>query len=141
MRIGIPLEDGMLAEDFSEAGVFALYDVHDETRAVAYVGRQELAEPGCARTPGFLQQHGVEVVMAHGISANAVNRLLEVGIVAIQEAPRLAPDALLAHLVSGTLQARPPEVAMHEAGGGCGGGGCERCRQTPETCAGEEGAG
>jgi predicted Fe-Mo cluster-binding NifX family protein len=128
MRIAIPVSeaDGGIAEEFSGAPTFAVFDVHDDTRAVAYVGRQSLAEPGCGRTPGFLREHGVEVVMAHHISENAVNHLLEVGIVAIRNAPALTPDALIAHLVSGTLQATPPEVAMH--GGGCGGGGgCGSC--------------
>lgn len=129
MRIAIPLApDNNLAEDFSAAQSFALYDIHDDTRAVGFVGRQALADPGCATTPGFLRLHGVEVILAHAVSQNAVNHLLEVGIVAIKDAPLLPADALIAHLVSGTLQATPPEVAMHE--GGCqsgGAGGCGHC--------------
>ena len=116
MRIAIPVSEanGSVAEEFSPAGLFALYDVHDETRAVAYIGRQSLAEPGCGRTPGFLREQGVEVVMAHGISENAVSHLREAGIVAIKDAPVLSTDALIAHLVSGTLQATPPDAAMQE---------------------------
>jgi predicted Fe-Mo cluster-binding NifX family protein len=126
MRIAIPLtEEAVLAEDFSRAATFALYDVHDETRAVAYIGRQSVADPGCAQSAAFLHGQGVEVVLGHRLSQNAVNHLLESGIVAIQEAPLLPPDALIAHLVSGTLQARPPEAAMH--GGGCQPGGCAHC--------------
>jgi predicted Fe-Mo cluster-binding NifX family protein len=130
MRIALPIElteEEMprLAGEFSRAGLFAIYDVHDETRAVGYVGRSAVAEPGCGRTPGALKEQGVEVVMAHGISQNAVNHLLEMGIVAIKDAPVLSPDALIAHLVSGTLQATPPDMAMH---GGCGSGaGCGHC--------------
>ena len=92
MRIAIPVAgEDVLAEEFSRAGVFAIYDVHDQTRAVGYVGRQTFAEPGCGRTPGFLREHGVEVVLGHGVSENAVNHLLEVGIVAIKDAPVLPP--------------------------------------------------
>lgn len=126
MRIAIPLADaGTLAEEFSRAGLFALYDVHDETRAVGYIGRQNIADPGCGRTSSVLREHGVEVVLGHRVSENAVNHLLEVGIVAIKDAPLLSPDALISHLVSGTLQATPPEVAMH--GDGCGSHGCGHC--------------
>ncbi len=131
MRIPIPVSgaDGSIAEDFSPVGLFAIYDVHDETRSVAYLGRQSLTEPGCGRTPGFLREQGVEVVMAHGISENAVDHLREAGIVAIKDAPMLPSDALIAHLVSGTLQATPPEVAGNpvQPGGGGGGGGCGHC--------------
>ena len=93
---------------------------------VGYLGRQALAEPGCGKTPGFLREHGVEVVLGHGFSENAVNHLLEAGIVAIQDAPILSADALIAHLVSGPLKATPPEVAMHGEGG-CNPGGCGAC--------------
>jgi predicted Fe-Mo cluster-binding NifX family protein len=125
MRIAIPLAGATLAEQFSPATTFALYDVHDDTRAVAYLGRQTAEESGCSRHAGFLRTHAVEVVLAHDISQNAVNHLLEAGILAIKDAPLLSPDALIAHLVSGTLQATPPEAAMH--GGGCGSGGCGNC--------------
>lgn len=128
MRIAIPLaDDGQLAEEFSRAGTFAIYDVHDHTRAVAYVGRQSFAEPGCGRTPGFLRGQEVEVVLGHHVSQKAENHLLEVGIVSIKDAPLLAPDALIAHLVSGTLQATPPDAAMHEGGCQSGSGGCGHC--------------
>jgi predicted Fe-Mo cluster-binding NifX family protein len=125
MRIAIPLSENQLAEEFSRSGEFAIFDLHDETRSVGYVGRQSLSDPGCGRTPAFLRQHGVEVILGHSVSQNAVNHLLEVGIVAIKDAPILPADALIAHLVSGTLRATPPEVAMH--GGGCGSGGCGHC--------------
>jgi predicted Fe-Mo cluster-binding NifX family protein len=141
MRIAIPLVDGgNLAEDFSRAGLFALYDIHDDTRAVGYLGRQTVADPGCGRTPGVLRQHGVEVVLGHEFSDNATHCLLEVGIVAIKDAPLLTADELIAHLVSGTLQATPPEVAMHV--GDCGGHGCGCCDghgHEPESAANTEG--
>ena len=92
-----------LPEDFSPVGLFAIYDEHDETRSVAYLGRQSLTEPGCGRTSGFLREQGVEVVMAHGISDKAVGHLREAGIVAIKDAPMLPSDALIAHLDQGTL--------------------------------------
>jgi predicted Fe-Mo cluster-binding NifX family protein len=127
MRIAIPVADeNVLAEEFSRAGQFAIYDVHDETRAVGYLGRQALAEPGCGRTPGFLRGHGVEVILGHRVSENAESHLLEVGIVAIKDAPLLPPDALIAHLVSGTLQATAPTV-QGGGGGGCHAGGCGHC--------------
>jgi len=126
MRIAIPLSDAAtLAEDFSSGKTFALYDVNDESRAVAYLGRQSFENPSCGSTPAFLREQGVEIIMAHGISTNAVNHLLAAGIVAIKDAPVLSADALIAHLVSGTLQATPPQVAGQP--GGCSGGGCGHC--------------
>jgi predicted Fe-Mo cluster-binding NifX family protein len=123
MRIAVPLADetGMVAEAFSDAGLFALYEVGDETRAVKYLGREAVADPCCGATTEFLRVRGVEVVMGHGVSENAEGRLRAAGILAIKDAPRLTADALIAHLVSGTLQATAPQ-----AGGGCG-GGCGTC--------------
>jgi predicted Fe-Mo cluster-binding NifX family protein len=127
MRIAIPVvAAGELAEEFSRAGMFALYDVHDETRAVAYLGREEVAEPGCGRSAGVLKTRQVEVVLGHRVSQNAVAHLREVGIVAIQDAPILTADALIAHLVTGTLQATPPAVEGAEMGG-CQSHGCGHC--------------
>jgi len=149
MRIAIPVvETGELAEEFSGAGVFALYDVNDQTRAVGYLGREAMAAEGCGSegacgsggsgggggggcgaAAGFLRGKGVEVVMAHQISEGGVGHLRAAGIVAIKDAPLLSADALMAHLVSGTLQATPPEVpeGAASAGGGCGSGGCGHC--------------
>lgn len=132
MRIAIPLDNNQLAEEFSRSSEFALFDVHDQTRAVNYLGRQTFATPGCGKTPTFLRQHEVEVVLGHRVSEKATNHLLEVGIVAIKDAPILSADALIAHLVSGTLQATPPDAAMH--GGGCqSGGGCGHCSSQAHT--------
>ena len=133
MRIAIPLSlidpnAPVLAEDFSRAVDFALYDIDDDSRAVAYRGRQSVESPGCERTAAFLKAQAVEVVLVHAISDNGVNHLLESGILAIKDAPVLPSDALIAHLVSGTLQATPPDAAMHQAGEStCGHGGCSHC--------------
>ena len=135
MRIAIPVADeNKLAEQFSSAAQFAIFDVHDDTRAVGYIGRQAIADPGCGKSANFLKTHGVEVVLGHHVSDNAVNHLRDQQIVAIKDAPLLTADALIAHLVSGTLQATPPEVAPIE-GGGCG--SCTMCgthnHDAPET--------
>ncbi len=119
---------GVMEEIFSQAGAFALYDVHDETRAVAYLGREIVAEPCCGGTPRTLREKGVEVVMAHAISERAEGNLRGLGVVTIKDAPLLSADALLAHLVSGTLQATAPTVDGAPAPqGACGGGGCGHC--------------
>ena len=126
MRIAIPLADDTLAEHFSRAGTFALYDVDNDTRAVQYLGRQSIVDPACSRTPPFLHTHNVEVVMARHISENALGNLLQLGILAIQDAPPLPPDALIAHLVSGTLQATPPNVSSSPQSS-CTPQGCSHC--------------
>jgi predicted Fe-Mo cluster-binding NifX family protein len=133
MRIAVPISltdpnAPTLAEEFSRAADFAIYDIDDDSRAVSYCGRQSVETPGCEHSAAFLKTHGVEVVMVHGISDNGVNHLLESGILAIKDAPILSSDALVAHLVSGTLQATPPDAAMHHAGeSSCGHGGCSHC--------------
>ena len=127
MRIAIPLsaDASTLSESFSRATTFALYDIDNDTRAVQYLGRQSISNPSCSDSPDFLRSHNVEVIMAHQLSENAHASLLDSGIVAIQDAPLLAPDALIAHLVSGTLQATPPDAAI--AGTACNPGGCGHC--------------
>ncbi len=126
MRIAIPVENNELAKDYSASSTFAVYDVDDETRRVSYVGREVLGEFGCARTPVELRKLEVEMVIGHHLSQNAVNQLLEYGILAAKDAPLMGPDAIMAHLVSGTLQATSPDPAMHRAPS-CGSGGCEHC--------------
>ena len=42
-----------------------------------------------------LRELGVELVIGHHVSQNAVNHLLEYGILAVKDAPVLTPDALL----------------------------------------------
>src|SRR4051812_21725441 len=132
MKIAIPVSDtGTLAEEFSGAATFAIFDVHDETRAVGYLGRQVIAEPdraGCGAAAGFLRTHGVDVVMVHQISDGGIGHLRSAGIVAIKDAPVLPPDALMAHLVSGTLQATPPAIPEGTPqASACGTGGCGSC--------------
>jgi|GEM_PF-4796637 len=127
MRIAIPLADNKLAEDFGDAATFTLYDIDDETRAVRHAGRAELTESGCFVAPAKLREQGVEIVVAHGISQNGVNNLLALGILTLRDVAVMPPDAIVAHLVTGSLKATPPEAAIHNAPvGGCGNGcGCK----------------
>ena len=128
MRIAIPLnESALIADHFSAATTFALYDVHDDTRAVQYRGRESLQDPACSRTPAFLRSHEVEVILARDLSPNAEQHLLEAGIVAIKDTPSLSADALIAHLVSGTLQATPPGASANAGESSCQPGGCGHC--------------
>src|SRR4051812_21827517 len=99
MRIAIPVDEptNVIAEVFSDAPLFAIYEVHDETRAVAYQGRQRVENPCCNATATFLREQGIEVVIAQSISENAVNQLLAAGVLAIKDVQPLAPDAIIAH--------------------------------------------
>ncbi len=126
MRIAIPVFAQQLAPDFSSADTFSVFDIHDETRAVSYQGRHTFPEIGCARTPVKLRELGVELIIGHHVSQNALNHLLEYGILAVHDAPLLSPDALIIHLVSGTLQATHPDPAVHRTSA-CGSGGCDHC--------------
>lgn len=130
MRIALPLAADLLAPDYSAADTFALYDIHDHTRAVSYAGRHTLPEFGCALSPIGLRQLGVELLIAHHASQNALNHLLEYGILTLQNAPLLPPDALIIHFVSGTLPATPPDPAIHRATT-CTPEACQHCTVTP----------
>ena len=81
MKIAIPVAGTDLAPDFSDAPEFALYDVDNDTNAVAYHGRHAVPTPGCFNSSQALQSQQVEFVIAAGISQNAINHLLAVGIV------------------------------------------------------------
>lgn len=134
MRIAMPVDGSLLGSDYSEAAVFSVFDVSEPAAGgvatVAHVGRYTLPEHGCAASAGQLKVLEVEAVLAHDISQNAVNHLLEVGILTLKDVPVEKTDAILARLVTGTLQGTPPDAALHGAGDAenCDGAhGCPTC--------------
>ena len=127
MKIAIPVAGTDLAPDFSDAPEFALYDVDNDTNAVAYHGRHAVPTPGCFNSSRALQSQQVEFVIAAGISQNAINHLLAVGIVTAKDVAIQKPDLIIAQLVARTLVATPPEAAIHNADSACTPHGCGKC--------------
>jgi len=104
MRIAIPVADGVLSLHFGHCRTMALLDVDPATQAVL---RREDAEtpphqPGLL--PRWLQEKGVQTVIAGGMGVRARTLFEELGIRVIVGAPALAPERLAADFLAGTLK-------------------------------------
>jgi len=119
MRIAMPVDGPQLGQNYSAANTFSLFDVSEPPEGglatVTHAGRHLLPEHGCAASAGQLKQLAVEAVIAHDISQTAINELLALGILTLKDVPVEPTDAILARLVSGTLQGTPPDPAIHTA--------------------------
>lgn len=110
MRIALPVQDnGRLLSHFGDATAFALYDVHDETRAITPLGLRQVEDPqGCHSLPPALKSWGVELVIAGEVGKPAINDLLLYGILAVTGAPDETADQIICLLVTGRLLAHHP---------------------------------
>jgi len=71
MRFAIPMADGKVAAHFGHCSHFALFDVHEATKAI--VKREVITSPGHQPgvLPTWLAEEGVSVVIAGGMGSRA----------------------------------------------------------------------
>lgn len=107
MRIGIPVENGILCVHFGRCAEFALIDV-DETRLVIrniMTSQAPEHEPGVR--PRWMIQNGVKVAIVNGIGTRARNTLEAAGVRVIAGVqPRPAIELVQAYL-DGNLVSAP----------------------------------
>jgi len=132
MRIAIPVHEGSTLAHFGAARAFMLYDVDNESRAVAPLGLRlvpdENANLGCHGLPPALRAWDVDLVLAREIGRSAINDLLLHGILAVTDTPLEQPEQLIQKLVNGQLLANHPTcVAAGQDDGRGGGSACDHC--------------
>jgi predicted Fe-Mo cluster-binding NifX family protein len=101
MRFAIPLAKGILTMHFGHAKEFAVIDVEATTIERSTIVNPPPHAPGVL--PKWLKEQGVDVIIAGGMGASAIELLCESGIKVITGAPTLAPETLVQHYLDGTL--------------------------------------
>ncbi|MGE5610449.1 MAG: NifB/NifX family molybdenum-iron cluster-binding protein [Bacillota bacterium] len=128
MRIALPLRDGQFNQHFGQSTAFWICDVQEGSQAVS--NGQEIPLPeggGCGVIPAILAQAGVNLVIAGGMGAGAVQNLARYGIEVITGVAGGTPQQIVQEYVSGGLVSTGQLCQHHEGHGDHGhGGGCHR---------------
>jgi len=101
LRIAIPCAEGRLAMHFGHCQEFALVDVEDGDIVGTVTEEPPTHAPGVL--PAWLQEHGVNVVVAGGMGSRAQGLFAQVGIRVVIGAPSLEPQEIALQYVAGTL--------------------------------------
>lgn len=104
MRIAVPLANERLCMHFGHCEQFALVEVDEASQTIA--GTRFLTppphEPG--RLPRWLQEQGVNVVIAGGMGQRAQDLFSQNGIKVIVGVPAEEPEKLVSAYLAGTLE-------------------------------------
>lgn len=101
MRFAIPLADGKLTAHFGHCQEFALIDVENDRVVNRDTQVPPPHEPGVL--PRWLNELGVQVIIAGGMGQRALGLFQEFGIRVTTGAPALAPELLVNQYLSNTL--------------------------------------
>lgn len=105
MRFAVPLAGGVLCNHFGHCEKFAILTVHDERITKKELLTPPPHEPGVI--PRWLQGLGVDVIIAGGMGARALNLFSQNGIQVITGAPNLPPEDLVKQYLNKTLKTGP----------------------------------
>ena len=124
MKLAVTYENGQIFQHFGHCENFKVYEIDGG----AIVSSQVINAMGSGHgaLAGFLQQHGVEVLICGGIGGGARVALAQAG---IQLYPGVVGDADAAvnALLAGNLDYNPDTMCSHhshEDGHACGSHGC-----------------
>ena len=111
MKIAIPLASGRLSDHFGHSEQFALIEVNPDSKQIL---AQTLAvppphEPGVL--PRWLQQQGVQVIIAGGMGRRALDLFAQNGIAVHAGAAGDTPESIVKAFMNG---------ALGDAGPACG---------------------
>jgi predicted Fe-Mo cluster-binding NifX family protein len=102
MKIAIPTAEGKLARHFGHCREFAFIEVNGCDASKKQMLEPPPHEPGVL--PRWLHEQGVDVVIAGGMGARAVDLLSERGIKVVTGAPALSPEEIVTRYTSDTLE-------------------------------------
>ena len=102
MKFAIPLAEGVLCNHFGHCQHFAILTVTDGRAATKELVTPPPHEPGVL--PRWLHGLGVNVVIAGGMGARAVDLFRQDGIQVVVGAPNLAPETLVEQYLSKELK-------------------------------------
>ena len=101
LKIAIPVAEGRLTAHFGHAAEFAIMHVENEKVREKELLTPPPHEPGVL--PKWLQELGVDVIIAGGMGQRALGLFGENGIKVVTGAPNLSPEDLVHQYVSNTL--------------------------------------
>jgi len=104
MKIAVPLQDGRLSMHFGHCKEFAITEVDPDAKTVLRTETDTPPgwEPGAL--PAWLEELGVDVLIASGIGMRAQQLLADKGITVVIGAPDETPDALVHRYLDGSLE-------------------------------------
>jgi predicted Fe-Mo cluster-binding NifX family protein len=104
MKIAIPMAEGQLAIHFGHCQSFALLDVDVNTKKI--IQRQDIPapphQPGLL--PPWLAQRGVNLVIAGGMGARAIDLMVQQGVQVVLGAVPDVPEKVVMDHLMGVLQ-------------------------------------
>jgi ATP-binding protein involved in chromosome partitioning len=103
VKIAVPLSDGLLCQHFGHCETFALFDVSVEDRQM--LGRTSAVPPAHAPgvLPRWLQEQGVNLVLAGGMGSSARTLCGDAGIQVVTGVPSAPADEIVRAYLDGTL--------------------------------------
>lgn len=104
MRIAIPVVDGRLSPHFGHCDQFAIVDADPQNKRISEISMMAAPahEPGAL--PRWLNQQGVEVVIAGGMGRRAQMLFADSGIDVMVGAPTESAEEIVKAYLQGTLQ-------------------------------------
>jgi len=102
MKIAIPLAEGKLAMHFGHSKEFAIIEVNGSEIKNKETLEPPPHEPGVL--PKWLNDQGVNVVLAGGMGGRALQLFAQHGIKVLTGAPALPPEDLVAQYMENSLQ-------------------------------------
>lgn len=104
MRIAIPLSEGQLCQHFGHCQEFLFVDAEPATKSVVErrVERAPEHQPGLL--PVWLKERGVNVVIAGGIGARAVDLLTAASVQVLAGISASDPEVILSTFLNGKLE-------------------------------------
>lgn len=102
MKIAIPLAEGKLAMHFGHSKEFAIIEINGSEIKNKEIHEPPPHEPGVL--PKWLNDHGVNVVLAGGMGGRALQLFAQQGIKVLTGAPALPPEELVTQYMENSLQ-------------------------------------
>ncbi len=121
MRIAIPLKDGAFNPHFGQSTAFWVCDVANDPPSTGQNRELQLPDGGgCGTIPAVLAQAGVELVIAGGMGAGALQNLKRVGIEAVVGVAGASPEQIVLDYLAGKLVHNDQPCQQHGHGHGHG---------------------
>lgn len=117
MRIAIPLVQGQVSQHFGHCEKMLFVDADREQRKITGRRVEKAPEHVPGLLPRWLQQQGVDVVIAGGIGARARDLLAQASVQVLTGISTSDPDAAVNAFLAGELQSGPN--GCDHSGGGC----------------------
>ncbi|HNY41732.1 MAG TPA: NifB/NifX family molybdenum-iron cluster-binding protein [Bryobacteraceae bacterium] len=106
MRIAVPVAGDLLSQHFGHSRRFALVDADLETRTITAVSGIDAPEHQPSLLPPWLEQQGVNVVIAGGMGSRAKMMFEALAVEVFTGAPEESPEALVRLYLDGQLVSR-----------------------------------